>query len=77
MLFVDKSEELKQKLLQSRGICHKVSKRVSKILKECPNLGQTVEEFVKAGNVGADQWRRTEVLPFDGNTDLSMKVIYG
>ena len=55
----------------------KVSKRVSRVLKECPNIGQTIEDFVKASNVGADQWRRTGVLTFDGNTKLPMKVTYG
>lgn len=55
----------------------KVSKRVSRVLRECPNIGQTIEDFVKASNVGADQWRRTGVLTFDGNTKLPMKVTYG
>ena len=62
---------VKAKAIAEQGyLSRKVSKRVSKILKECPNLGQTIEEFVKAGNVGADQWRRTGVLTFDGNTNL-------
>ena len=34
----------------------------SKQLKECPNVGKTIQYFVKAGYVGADQWRRTGLL---------------
>ena len=39
-----------------------VIERNSKQLKEFPNMGKTIQYFVKAGNVGADQWRRTGLL---------------
>ena len=35
-----------------------------------------IETFVQEGNVGADAWRRTGVLTFDGNTNLKQKAIY-
>ena len=47
------------------------------MLSECPDIGKTIENFVSAANVGADQWRRTGVLTFDGNRRLSNKVTYG
>ena len=34
---------------------------------ECPDIGNTIEEFVCKRGVGADSWRRTGVLTFDGN----------
>ena len=49
---------------------------MSKIEKECPNIGAVVEEFVQKTNVGADAWRRTGVLTFDGNVKLPQKVTY-
>ena len=35
-----------------------------------------IESFVQDNNVGADAWRRTGVLTFDGNTKLGKKVTY-
>ena len=56
-----------------RFLSQKVSNRVSKVLLECPDIGRTIEDFVIAGNVGADKWRITGVLTFDGNTKLPSK----
>jgi len=56
--------------------CSQISKRVSKIQQECPAVGKTIEDFVSAGSVGADQWRRTGVLTFDGNLKIGKKVTY-
>ena len=49
----------------------KRGKNVGKILKECPGIGSTIESYVKNAGVGADRWRRTGILTFDGN----MKVV--
>ena len=49
---------------------------MSKILSECPNIGKVIEDFVSSNNVGADSWRRTGMLTFDGNTRLPQKVTY-
>ena len=49
---------------------------MSKILSECPNIGKVIEDFVSSNNVGADSWRRTGMLTFDGNTRLPQKVFF-
>lgn len=41
-----------------------------------PDIGETIENYVQEHKVGADTWRRTGVLTFDGNTKLSNKVTY-
>ena len=63
-------------LAEKRFLSRKVSKRTSKILLDCPNIGQTIESFVQDHQVGADAWRRTGVLTFDGNTKIKNKVTY-
>ena len=35
-----------------------------------------MEKYVMDHNVGADAWRRTGVLTFDGNTKLKKKPTY-
>ena len=49
---------------------------MSKILAKCSDIGKVIEDFVSASNVGADAWRQTGVLTFDGNTRLPQKVTY-
>ena len=61
---------------ERRFLSRKVSKRTSKILRDCPNIGETIESFVQDHSVGADAWRRTGVLTFDGNANLREKVTY-
>lgn len=39
-------------------------------------MSQKIEEFVKERSVGADAWRRTGVLTFDGNKQVKEKVTY-
>ncbi len=63
-------------LTERRFLSRKVSKHVSNILRDCPDIGEQIETFVKDCNVGADSWRRTGVLTFDGNTKLTQKVTY-
>lgn len=46
------------------------------ILSEYPDIEKTVEDFVKERGVGADAWRRTGVLTFDGNANVKEKVTY-
>ena len=57
-------------------MCRRESKRASKILEQCPDIGDKIESFVQQHNVGADAWRRTDVLTFDGNVKLKEKVTY-
>lgn len=60
-----------QKLLQ-----RKVPKAVSKVRTKFPNMGKDIEEFVRSRKVGADAWRRSGVLTFDGNSRNGPKVTY-
>lgn len=46
------------------------------MLKECPQIGETIKSFVEDHNVGADAWRRTGVLTFDVNASIKDKVTY-
>lgn len=45
-------------------------------MKEFPNIGKVFKEYVNERNVGADAWRWTGVLTFDGNTRVKQKVTY-
>lgn len=72
-----RARRMRAKLIaEKRLLARKVSKRTSKILRDCPNIGDTIESFVEDHQVGADAWRRTGVLTFDGNSKLKDKVTY-
>jgi len=59
-----------------RFLSRKVSHRISRVLKDCPDIGKSIEAFVQSRNIGADAWHLTGVLTFDGNTKLPQKVTY-
>ena len=61
---------------EQRFLSKKSSTRISRILSQCPDIGKVIESFVSEHNIGADAWRRTGVLTFDGNTRLPKKVTY-
>ena len=61
-------------LAERRFLSRKVSKRTSKIIRDCPDIGEKIELFVQEHNVGADKWRRTGVLTFDGNANIKENV---
>ena len=63
-------------MVERRFLSRKVSKAVRGVLLECPNIGKDIETFVSERNVGADAWRRTGVLTFDGNRKIKEKVTY-
>ena len=42
-------------IAEQRFLSKKKSKRVSKILTECSDIGRVIEEFVSASNVGANE----------------------
>lgn len=72
-----RSKRKQEKAIAERHfLSRKGSKRVSKILKDCPDIGETIEAYVREHQVGADAWRRTGVLTFDGNTKIKEKVTY-
>lgn len=52
------------------------SKRTDTILDKYPDIGKSIEEYVQSCNVGADRWRRTGVLTFDGNVRVKQKATY-
>ncbi len=61
---------------ERRFFSRKLSNKTSKILTECPGIGKEFEIFVQSHNIGADAWRRTGVLTFDGNLHVKEKVTY-
>ena len=54
----------------------KIPRRVSSILKEFPSIGRDIEEYVRSRRCGADAWRRTGVVTFDGNRKRGPKASY-
>lgn len=72
-----RAKRLSSKLLaESRFLQRKIGKRTNRIIQDCPNIGNVIEDFVKDHTVGADAWRRTGLLTFDGNANLKEKVTY-
>ena len=72
-----KARYLKSKLIaKQRFLGRKQTRKVSKILQDCPDIGKEIEKFVQERNIGADAWRRTGILTFDGNTNLKQKVTF-
>ncbi len=66
--------DIKKKIAEKRFFKRRRSKRISKTLRDCPEIGKTIKEFVKSSGVGADAWRRTGILTFDGNRKLQKKA---
>ena len=58
---------LKNKVAEERLLCRRTSRKVSRVLAECPDIGEVIERFVKESGCGADKWRRT------GENDLRWK----
>ena len=68
---------LKQKKIAEQNfLSRKTSSTVRGILRQHPDIGKEIEDFVQQRNIGADHWRRTGVLTFDGNTRVNEKVTY-
>ncbi len=64
-----RARRFREKLVaQQRYLARKQSKRMSKIMNECPDIGKTIETFVEERNAG--------VLAFDGTVNLKVKVTY-
>lgn len=74
---IKRARRLRAKMIaEKRFLCNKTSKRVSKLLQDCPDIGKEIETYVQDCNIGADAWRRTGVLTFNGNVNLKEKVTY-
>lgn len=65
-----------RKVAEMRLLGKKKGKHVSKILQDCPDIGQSIEEFIQDNHVGADAWRRTGVLTVGGNRKCNKKVTF-
>ena len=63
-------------LAEMNFLRRKTSQSVRGILKDHPDIGEVMEKFVNEWSIGADAWRRTRVLTFDGNTRVKGKVTY-
>ena len=70
------SRLIAQKIASRRILARQTSKKVRGLLAKFPNIGKDIEKFVSDRNVGADHWRRTGVLTFDGNRNIKEKVTY-
>ena len=65
------------KLAERNLLARRKSKHVQSVLTRFPDIGNTIEAYVSEANVGADAWRRTGILTFDGNVKIREKVTYG
>lgn len=73
-----RSRRLKAKMIvDSNFLARKRSKCVQSVVTKFPDIGQSIESYVSESNIGADAWRRTGVLTFDGNLKVKQKVTYG
>ena len=66
----------KAKIAAQRFLKKRRGKRVSKIVSGCKDIGKAIEEYVRECGVGADAWRRTGVLTFDGNRTVKRKATF-
>lgn len=71
-----KAKREMSKRIAERRFLQKRSKKIGTIQKQFPDIGNTIEEFVRKQGVGADSWRRTGVLTFDGNRRVGKKVTF-
>ena len=84
MLIAKKRKNLLQKfrrrkarvIAERRLLCRSVSKKMNTILDRFPNIGSEIESYVRSCDIGADKWRRTGVLTFDGNLKVRKKVTF-
>ena len=67
---------MKKKVAEERLLRRRTSRKVSRVLAECPDIGEVIERFVKESGCGADKWRRTGVMTFDGNVRVNKKVTF-
>lgn len=67
-----RSKQIAERNFLARNVSHKVRG----ILKDFPEIGLEIEHFVQEANIGADAWRRTGTLTFDGNSRVKSKVTY-
>jgi len=72
-----KARRSRAKLIEQRNFLgRKRTKNAKSILQQFPDIGNEIEHFVEERSVGADAWRRTGILTFDGNKAVEQKVTY-
>ena len=72
-----RNRRLKAKVIAEKNfLSRKISRKVKTVVSTFPDIGDAIESFVSESNVGADAWRRTGVLTFDGNLKIQQKVTY-
>ena len=67
---------LKKKVAEEKLLRRRTSRKVSRVLAECPDIGEVIEHFVKESGSGTDKWRRTGVMTSDGNVKVNKKVTF-
>ena len=61
---------------QKNYLRRKRNKKLSGIVHRYPQIGKEMGKFVTDRSIGADAWRRTGVLTFDGRKEVKEKVTY-
>ena len=70
------TRDTRRRIAEQRLMKRRKSKKVSRILQDCPDIGKAIEEFVQKCGAGADAWRRTGVITFDGNKRIEKKATF-
>ena len=65
-----------RKIAEARFLRRKRGKSVGKILRKCPDIGKTIESYVRGAGVVADSCQRTGLLPFNGNNKIKKKATF-
>lgn len=65
-----------KRIAEQNFLNRRVSRKVRGIVKDFPDIGKSIEDFVKQNNIGADKWRRTGIFTFDGNIKDAKRVTY-
>ena len=67
---------MRKKVAGERFLRRRTSRKVSRVLAECPDIGEVIERFVKESGRRTDKWRRKGVMTFDGNVKINKKVTF-
>ena len=63
-------------LAKSRLLRRKSTKQKRNILERHPEIGEVMEKYAEACDVGADRWRRTGLLTFGGDQKKEKRLTY-
>ena len=64
-------------LAKSRLLRRKSTKQKRNILERHPEIGEVMEKYAEACDVGADRWRRTGLLTFGGDQKKEKRLTAG